>query len=101
MCPAVPLGPGLAYLGVEVESHCSGQGCTGGRDISNPDLPGQRFQRRETTESPTLTQSCSFRAQNMAQGVFTGHPGVHQIDTLHPVGPAHLREMGEAALRLV
>lgn len=66
MCPAAPAGPGLAYLGVEVESHCSGQSCTGGRDISHPDLPGPQFQRRETTESPTLTQPCFFCAQDMA-----------------------------------
>lgn len=81
MCPAAPPGPGLAYLGVEVESHCGGQGCTGGCDISHPDLPGQRFQRRETTESPTLTQPCSFCAQD-TKGVFTGHPGVHQAHSI-------------------
>ena len=41
MRPAAPPGPGPAYLGVEVESHRGGQGCTGGRDISHRDLPGQ------------------------------------------------------------
>lgn len=66
MCPAAPPGPSLAYLGVEVESHCGGQGCTGGCDISHSNLPGRRFQRRETTESPTLTQPRSFCAQDTA-----------------------------------
>lgn len=46
MWPAVPPGRIPAYLGVEVESHRSGQGRTSGRDVSHPNLPRQQFPKK-------------------------------------------------------
>lgn len=100
MWAVTPASPLPAYLGVEVESHRSGQGCTGGHDISHPNLPGQQFPNKR--EKKQTHRSCSFGAQDRVRGVFMGLQGGPGTEGPCPTQDhTHLSEMGEAALRLV
>jgi len=73
-----PPGPGHAYLGVEVESHCGDQGCTGGGDVSHPHLPGQCFakrrEKRNTSSDSVLLLRCPGQGMGGLYRVSRGVP---------------------------
>lgn len=79
MWPAASPSPSPAYLGVEVESHRSGQGCTGGCDISHADLPGQHFTKKGENRNPNSDSILFLRCSRWDMGeVFMGHQGGSQ-----------------------
>ena len=74
------------YLGVEVESHSSGQGCRGGRDISHSYLPGDLQQMHGN-----IKQNTAFDTEILllwCLNIFLVHP----TGTRRPIPGAHLRQ---------
>lgn len=78
--------PVSTYLGVEVESHSSGQGCRGGRDVSHSYLPGDLQQMHGNIKQNAVfdTEILLFWCLN----IFLAHPtGIRG-----PIPGAHSRQ---------